>query len=88
MIVAFLGAPAGLVFDRLFFQMIESFVDGGGHVAGLGESDQRTVARADGDLGLVAVLLDRQNDLGFKFVAQDFADFCRGRFQLLCGWRE
>src|SRR5580698_10940341 len=75
MIVAFLRTPTGLVFDRLLFQVFEGFVDRGRHVTGLGFTDQGTVARADGNFGLVTTLLDRENDLGLKLVAQNFADF-------------
>ena len=66
---ALLGLPSGLVFDRLLFQMVEGFADGDGHVAGLGQADERAVARADGDFGFVAVLFDGENHLGFEFVA-------------------
>ena len=75
MVVAFLGAPAGLVFDCLFLEMIESFADGGRHVASLSQSDEGAVARGNGDLGLVTVLFDGEDDLGFKLVAEDLADF-------------
>ncbi len=76
-------APARLVFDCLFFQMIESLVDGRLHVAGLGQSDQRSVARADGDFCFVAVLLHGQDYFGFKFVAKDFTDFQQAGFDFL-----
>ena len=79
-VVAFLAAPARLVFDRLLFQMLEGFVDGGLHVAGLGFADQRSVARADGDFRFVAALFDGQDHFGIKFVAQDFADFGQAGF--------
>ncbi len=83
MIVALLGPPAGLVLDRLLLQMFEGLVDGGRHVTGLGFTDQGAVARVNGDFGLVAALLDRQDDLGFKFVAQNFADFGKAGFNFL-----
>src|SRR5271170_7792207 len=83
MIMTFLGAPAGLVFDGLFFQMLDGFVDGRGHVAGLSQSDERSVARADGDLSLVAAFLDGKDDFGLEFVSQDFADFRKARFNVL-----
>ena len=60
--------------------MVESFVDGDGHVLGLSQADQRAIARADGDFGFVAVLLDGEDDLGFKAVAENFADFCEAGF--------
>ena len=60
--------------------MVEGFVDGDGHVLGLSQADQRAIARADGDFGFVAVLFDGEDDLGFKSVAQNFADFCEAGF--------
>jgi hypothetical protein len=60
--------------------MVERFVDRDGHVLGLGQADQRAVAGADGDFGLVAVLLDSENDFAIKSVAQNFADFCEAGF--------
>ena len=60
--------------------MIEGLVDGDGHVLGLRQADERTVARADGDLGFVAVFFDGQDDFGFKSVAQDFAKFGEASF--------
>ena len=50
------------------------------HVAGLRLADQRAVARADGDFGFVAALFDGQDHLGFKLVAQNFADFGQAGF--------
>ena len=72
--------PAGLVFHRLLFEVVEGFVDGDGHVLGLGQADERAVARADGDFGFVAVLFDGEDDFGFEFVAEDFADFGEAGF--------
>ena len=60
--------------------MVERFVDGDGHVPGLGQADQRSIAGADGDFGFVAVLLDGENDFAVKPVAQNFADFCEAGF--------
>ena len=61
--------PAGFVFDRLLLEVVESFVDGDGHVLGLSKADQRTVAGADGDFGFVTVLFNGEDDLGFEAVA-------------------
>src|SRR5580704_8581207 len=72
---ALFGLPASFVFHRLLFQVVEGFVDGDRHVLGLGQADQRAVARADGDFGFVAVLLYGEDHLGFKFVAEDFSEF-------------
>jgi hypothetical protein len=49
--------------------VIYSFVDGRDHVGGLRQSDQRAVARGDGDFRLVAMFLHGQDHLGFKFIA-------------------
>src|SRR5208337_1400548 len=82
-IVAFLGAPPGLVLDCLLFQMVESFADRRGHVSRLRQSNDRSIARADGDLSFVAALLDREHNLGFKLIAQNLADFAECRFNVL-----
>ena len=63
--------------------MLDGFADGGSHVAGLSQPDERSVARADGDFSFVAVFLDRQDNFGFEFVAQDFADFGKAGFNFL-----
>src|SRR5258707_13292681 len=63
--------------------MIEGFVDGHGHVLGLGQADQRTIARADGDFGFMTVLLDGEDELGFEFVAYYFGEFRAAGFNLL-----
>src|SRR6202142_1715569 len=63
--------------------MVERVVDGGDHVVRLRESDDRTVGWVDGDFGLVAVLLDGENHLGFESVAKDFADFIESSFNFL-----
>jgi hypothetical protein len=73
---ALLRHPAGFVFDRLFFEMVESFADSNGHVLGLSQSDDGAIARADGDFGFVAMLLDGEDDFAVESVAQNFADFC------------
>ena len=72
--------PAGFVFHRLLFEVVEGFVDGNRHVFGLGQADQRAVARADGDFGFVAVLFYGEDDLGFESVAEDFAEFSDAGF--------
>src|SRR5579859_2349638 len=64
-----LGLPPRLVFDRLLFQMIKSFVYGDAHVLGLSQADQWAVARADRDFGFMAVLFNRKDHLGFESVA-------------------
>ena len=87
LLMALLAAPARVVLDRLLLQVIERFADGGDHVSGLRQSDQRAIARADGDFGFVAVFLDRQDHLGFKFVAQDLADFCQAGFDFFADAR-
>ena len=66
---ALLRHPAGFVFDRLFFEVVEGFADGDGHVLGLSQADQRAIARADGDFGFVAMLFDGEDDIGIKSVA-------------------
>ena len=53
------------------------------HVLGLSQADQRAIARADGDFGFVAMLLDGKDDVGVKAVAQNFADFCEAGFYFL-----
>ena len=80
LLVAFLAAPASLVFDCLLFQVIDGLVDGGLHVPGLSDPHQRSVARADGDFRLVAVLFDGQDYFAVKFVAENLADFCQAGF--------
>ena len=78
--MAFLTAPASLVFDRLFFQVLEGLNNGGLHVARLGYAYQRAISRADGDFGLVAMLLDGENHLGIELIAQNFSDFGQAGF--------
>src|SRR5581483_12418208 len=68
---------------RLLLEMLDGAVDCGLHVSSLRESNQRPVAWADGDLGLMAVLLDGEDHLGFKFVSEDFADFGEAGFNFL-----
>ncbi len=78
--MALLAAPAGLVFDRLLFQVVDGLVDGGLHVAGLSYADQRSVARADGDFRFVTVFFDGQDYLAIEFVAENLADFGQAGF--------
>ena len=73
----FLLQPRVLYLSGLLFQMLKSLVDGGFHVARLGEPDDGAIARADCDFSFMAVFLDGQHYLGFEFVAQDFPDFVR-----------
>ncbi len=77
---ALLRLPVRLVLDGLLFEVIESLVDRDGHVLGLSQADQRAVARADGDFGFVAVLFDGEDHLGFKSIAQNFADLGEAGF--------
>jgi hypothetical protein len=79
---AFFRLPAGFVLQRLLFQVVEGFADGGGHVFGLGQAYDGAVARADGDFGFVAVFFYGEDHLGFEAVAQDLADFCEAGFNL------
>ncbi len=62
--------------------MVERLVDGSLHVSGLRQADQLAVSRTDGDFRFVAVLLDCEDHLGFKLVAQNSADFREARFYL------
>lgn len=75
MLTAFLAAPSGLVFHCLFLKVLERFVNGDGHVVRLGDADQRPVARADADFGLVAMPFDRKDHLGVELVSENLADF-------------
>src|SRR5580700_3323503 len=77
---AFLRLPARFVFDGLLFQMVERFIDGDDHFPGLGQANQRAVAGADVDFSFVAVLFDGEDHLGFKSVAENFADLGEAGF--------
>jgi hypothetical protein len=57
--------------------MFEGLIDGRTHITGLSQSHNRSIARADCDLGLVAVLFHGQDHFGVEFIAQNFADFCK-----------
>src|SRR5580698_1419584 len=83
MIMPFLRAPSGLILDCLLLQMFESFNDCRRHVTGLGLTDQRPVPRIDRNFGLVAAFFHRQNHLGLKLVAENFADLCKTGFNFL-----
>jgi hypothetical protein len=74
-IVARLGPPLGRVLHRFPVQVVERDVDGRGHVARLGESDQWPVSRVDGDFRLVALFFHAEDYFGCKFVVQNLADF-------------
>src|ERR1700722_3300531 len=60
--------------------MVERFIDGDDHFPGLGQANQRAVAGADVDFSFVAVLFDGEDHLGFKSVAENFADLGEAGF--------
>src|SRR5438270_3292005 len=77
---ALLRHPLCLIFDRLLFQVVDGLVHRNGHVLGLSQADQWTIAGADGDFGFVAVFFDGEDNIGIKSVAQNFADFAKAGF--------
>ena len=67
-VMTFPGAPARLVLDRLFLQVVERFVHRGDHIPGLSKANQRSISRTNRDLRLVAMLLHGKNHLGLELV--------------------
>ena len=69
--------PLRLVFHRLLLKMVQSLADGDHHIFGLGQADQRAIARVDRDFSFVAVLFDCEDHLGFESVAQTLRSLVR-----------
>src|ERR1700721_3556194 len=80
-----LRLPAGFVFYRPLFQMIQSLPYGDTHILRLSQADQRAIARADGDFRFVTVLLDCENNFRIEFIAQDLAQLRKPAFYFLAG---
>ena len=74
------GLPASLVFDRLFFQVIDGFVYRDAHVFRLRQPDQRPLGRINGDFGFMTVFFDGEDNFGFELITKNFADFCEAGF--------
>src|SRR5579862_6526919 len=74
------GLPFRFVLHCLLFEMVERSADRDHHIFGLSQADQRAISRVDGDLGLMAVLFDAEDGLGFEAITKNLADFCETGF--------
>src|SRR5215813_12203357 len=75
-----LSTPTSFIFDRLLFQVRQSFADRRLHVSRLGDAYQRFLRWVNRDFSFVAVFLHRKNHFCLEFVAQDLADLCQSSF--------
>src|ERR1700737_4375314 len=60
--------------------MIQGFIDGGSHIPGLGQGNQRPIARVDRYLRLMALFFEGKDYFCIELVVQNLAYFCKTAF--------